>query len=112
MALLPPHDPEAHEHQEPENAGFMWWAKEVAKLAAWSAVHGELIDGNDAAKMLGVTRQRVSELGNKGTIRRFTAGRHSFYPLADLQAWDERRKSGHVVTGRGHKAQPVFELAV
>ena len=106
MGLLkaPPHDPAKHEHQELTGAGLGWWAKEIAKLSALMALHGELLDGPQAAAFLCVSRQRMCDLGTAKMVRRFKLGRHSFYPLKDLQAWKDRER----VTGRGNRVHPVF----
>ena len=82
----------------------------ASKLAALTAEHGSLLTGVEAAAFLGVCFQRVSELATKGTIRRFPVGQSRYYPLADLQAWADRRKRGGP-RGRGHIAPPVFEVA-
>ena len=107
---MPPHDPEKHEHKEPEGAGVRWWTVQAAKLGALVAAHGEMLNGNEAARFLGVSRQRVAELADNGIIRRFLAGRHTFYPLVDLTAYDYRRKTQPLSgrRGRGKRAEPVF----
>ena len=109
MPIMPPHDPQEHEHKEPEGAGVRWWTVQAAKIGALVALHGEMLNGNEAARFLGVSRQRVAEIADNGVIRRFVAGRHTFYPLADLRAFDQRRKEPVTGTrGRGKRAQPVF----
>lgn len=108
LPKLPPHDPAMHDYKEPEGAGFGWWAREAAKVAGLAAVHGDLLNGNEAARFLGVSNTRVAELASNGTVRRFRAGRHSFYPLSDLKAYDARRKSPTSPNGRGHKSEPVY----
>ena len=103
-----PHDPECHEHKEPETAGDGWWLKEVARLVGHSIAAGELVNGNEAASILGVSRQRVRDIADRGTIRRQVIGRHSFYPVADLRAWLKLKSEGKIRPGRNNGPVPVF----
>ena len=103
-----PHDPEHHEHKEPETAGDGWWLKEVARLVGHSIAAGELVNGNQAATILGVSRQRVRQIADRGTIRRQVIGRHSFYPVSDLRAWLNLKSEGVIVAGRNKGIAPVF----
>jgi hypothetical protein len=105
---LGPHDPERHDHKEPDGAGLAWWGKEVARIIVLSELHGELLNQLEAADFLDVTKQVVSRLGSREVIRCFRAGRHNFYPLSDLKAYKKRRDGGEVEVGRGRKAQPVY----
>ena len=107
MPILPPHNPEVHDRQEPQGAGVGWWAKESVKIAALVALHGDVLNGPEAAAHLGVTRGRVLQLGLEGTIRRFPIGRHVFYLVKDLDAWGKLRSEGKVRRGPG-RISPVF----
>lgn len=106
--MVPPFDPARHELQEPPGAGFVWWTKETVKLASLAATHGQLLNGVEAARFLGVTRGLVMQMGQKGIVRRFPVGRHVFYALSDLRAWLVARGQGRVRRGRGGSPGPVY----
>ena len=81
-------------------------------VAALVAEHGDLLTREEAAEFLRVDPPRLRVLALKGIIRRFPVGRAVYHVLADLQAYDHRRKQGgQKRLGRGTKATPVYELA-
>ena len=81
-------------------------------VAALVAEHGDLFTREEAAEFLQVDPARVRVLGLKGIIRRFPVGNCVYHVVADLRAYDHRRKQGGQMSlGRGNKAAPVYDLA-
>jgi hypothetical protein len=54
----------------------------------------DMLTGADAARELGVTRQRVTELAQAGRIGRQVAGRYWFFTREEIEAYKNDRKVG------------------
>lgn len=58
----------------------------------------EMMTGADAARELGVTRQRVTELAQAGRLGRQVAGRYWFFTREEIEAYKNDRKVGRPKT--------------
>lgn len=53
-----------------------------------------MLTGADAARELGITRQRVTELAQSGRLGRQVAGRYWFFTREEIEAYKNDRKVG------------------
>jgi hypothetical protein len=66
----------------------------------------------DAARYLGISRTRISELSQAGRIGRQIAGRYWIYTEAELDAYNEERKHNKGGRGKNTAAIPSPVIAV
>ena len=69
---------------------------------------GEVLTSSQAAKYLGLTRQRVDQLGSSGEIPRERVGFFWTYKRADLDRWQKelRRPGGRPKSDEDDGAHP------
>ncbi len=64
----------------------------------------DLITATEAARILGVTRQRISAIAQTGRLGRRVAGRYWLFTRDEVEAYKEQRQ--HNVGGRPRKDRP------
>lgn len=53
-----------------------------------------MLTGADAARELGITRQRITELAQAGRLGRQVAGRYWFFTREEIETYKNERKVG------------------
>ncbi len=101
-----PDDEFGHDDSIPINATMLLRA--FRDLAKWEVTVGGMMVVSDAARYLGVSRQRIVQLYQAGRIRSAKFGRNTFVPLPDLKAYRKEVLNGEALGGRGNKALPVY----